>query len=358
MRSPSPRVIGAVSRALNAWIAEGQPYSHDARVLLRQYAWSRNFFGINLALQRKLNPPRPLSAPPLFILGLWRSGTTYLHELLAASPALCTPRTWQCMAPSTFAITARPRSSIAVKRPMDDFTISAESPQEDEFALLMLGAPSVYRGFIDPRRLGELQSMLDPDGMEAATPIDTDWLTFLQTVNTLEGPTRRLLLKSPNHTFRLPALCEGFPDAPLVWIARDPKAVLHSNLKMWQRMTSLYGLAPAPDGEIERFVLRAIDCAAQALDKLVATTPRQRLVVIALDELRAAPVTSALSVFEQLGLPHGEEVSAAVSAVAQRHAQLRAEDYASHAMHEGAAPVLARLDAAQRAASASHGLLA
>lgn len=351
-----PRVIGAASRALHAWIAQGRPYPRRAAPLLRQYAWSRHFFGLNLALQRKLNPPRPLAAPPLFVLGLWRSGTTFLHELLAASPALCTPRTWQCMAPSTFAVTGRPAAGVALKRPMDDFTISAGSPQEDEFALLMLGAPSVYRGFIDPRRLDELQALLDPHGVPVEPGVDPLWLDFLQAVNALEGPTRRLLLKSPNHSFRTPALLREFPAAPLVWITRDPHAIAHSNLKMWRQMAALYGLAPAPDGAIERFVLQAMACAAQVLERLAAALPRGQLVVVSLDELRAEPVGRTLAVLGRLGLPVGADVADAIAQAAARHAEVRVDNYAARALPAGAAEAIVRLAAAQDAASKSHGL--
>jgi hypothetical protein len=354
--APPPRVIGAVSRVLRAWIADGRPYPHGAAAALRQYAWSRCFFGLNLALQNKLHPPQPLAAPPLFILGLWRSGTTFLHELLAANPALCTPRTWQCMAPSTFALTGRPPGDPVLKRPMDDFTISSSSPQEDEFALLMLGAQSVYRGFIDPRRLRELQALLDQRGAHADAPLDSDWLLFLQTVNTLEGPRRRLLLKSPNHSFRTRALLRQFPGAPLVWMTRDPLAILHSNLKMWRQMTALYGLAPAPEGAIEHFLVHALSCAAEALTTLSTTLPRGQLVVVALDELRTAPVARTLAVLGRLGLPAGDEVNAAIESASRDRAEVRPDDYTSIPDLAGSAEALARLAQAQAQAHRTHGL--
>ena len=41
---------------------------------------------------------RPLS-PPIFIAGLPRSGTTFLHGLLAEDPANRTPRIWEASYP-------------------------------------------------------------------------------------------------------------------------------------------------------------------------------------------------------------------------------------------------------------------
>ncbi|OFZ97441.1 MAG: hypothetical protein A3H35_11845 [Betaproteobacteria bacterium RIFCSPLOWO2_02_FULL_62_17] len=43
------------------------------------------------------------------------------------------------------------------------------------------------------------------------------------------GRAGRLLLKSPNHTFRIRALIEAFPGAAYVWAVRDPRQVFFSN---------------------------------------------------------------------------------------------------------------------------------
>ena len=43
--------------------------------------------------------------PPLFIIGHWRSGTTYLHELLVLDERFTYPTTYQCFAPLHFLLT-------------------------------------------------------------------------------------------------------------------------------------------------------------------------------------------------------------------------------------------------------------
>src|SRR5437764_13792212 len=47
----------------------------------------------------------PLEQPPVFIIGHWRSGTTYLHELLELDDRFTTPNTYQCFAPRHFLMT-------------------------------------------------------------------------------------------------------------------------------------------------------------------------------------------------------------------------------------------------------------
>ena len=42
-----------------------------------------------------------LDQAPIFILGHWRSGTTYLHELLVLDERFAFPTTYECFAPPT-----------------------------------------------------------------------------------------------------------------------------------------------------------------------------------------------------------------------------------------------------------------
>ena len=47
-----------------------------------------------------------LNRAPIFILGHWRSGTTYLHELLVLDERFAFPTTYECFAPTTFCFPA------------------------------------------------------------------------------------------------------------------------------------------------------------------------------------------------------------------------------------------------------------
>src|SRR5438067_1530716 len=41
----------------------------------------------------------PIKEPPVFIIGHWRSGTTYLHELMHLDERFVSPTPYQCFAP-------------------------------------------------------------------------------------------------------------------------------------------------------------------------------------------------------------------------------------------------------------------
>ena len=158
--------------------------------------------------------------PPVFILGHWRSGTTLLHELLVQDPRHNSPNTYQCFDPCHFLLTEwfirrYCNWMLPESRLMDNMPIGWGRPQEEEFALALLGAPSPYTDFAFPNEATLDFSALDLDDLPP--PVRALWkrtlLRFLQAVSMRDS--RRLVLKSPPHTCRIPALLELFPDAQL-----------------------------------------------------------------------------------------------------------------------------------------------
>lgn len=270
-------------RALAEWIREGCPTERRVRGYLPRLWWHAFWFEHNWQTQVARLGDISLPEDPVFIVGLWRSGTTVFHEYLAAMTGWAAPRSWQCFNPSTCFLTRQP-IEVSVQRPMDQGRIETRSPQEDEFALLLLGEPSLYRAFIDPRRLSECAERAWNAG---DVPLKR-WQTFLQGIS-LAANGARLLLKSPSHTFRLPLLHLLFPRAKFVWIARSPREVLPSNLKMWRAMLGRYALWGCPDGALERVLddmLRACTC---TLDRCIDEMPQEKMTWVDFDELRADP---------------------------------------------------------------------
>lgn len=224
-------------------------------MLLRWLGW---WFDRNLASSMRRVRRREIS-PPLFIMGFWRSGTTFLHEHFSTLPGCSAPRTWQCMNASTFAVSGPPNKEVSVARPMDGMQISSFSPQEDEFALLSMGVPSLYHAFLDPKALGRLSPLLDPETWriaEASSTWASNWLWFLSAVEAQERS--RLVIKSPTHIFRARAIEAQFPEATFLWVLREPKEVWVSNIRMWNQMAKLYSGQEFLPEELERFLANAM----------------------------------------------------------------------------------------------------
>jgi hypothetical protein len=287
-------------RALSDWILAGGRAERAPFALAARLRWQAAWFELNWRSACARLQSLPLPRDPVFIVGPWRSGTTVLHELLAAATQWPTPQTWQCFNPSTcFLVKAAPRAA-SIARPMDAGIISSHSPQEDEFATLLLGEDSAYRGFIDPRRLHECGAQLcSPDaGVDAASSMPR-WQHFIRGVAAGSEP-RRLLLKSPNHTFRLPALRRCFPRAQFIWMGRRSEEVLASNLKMWRAMIERYALWSCPQGVLEQFLLTALGACVAALGRALEEFSAAQLLWVDFEDFGRDPARVLRAVLDFL----------------------------------------------------------
>jgi hypothetical protein len=192
----------------------------------------------------------PIQQPPLFILGHWRTGTTLLHELLILDPRHTFPTTYECLEPNHFLLTERLFTRwltflMPSRRPMDNMAAGWDRPQEDEFALCMMGQPSPYLTVAFPNQPPAFPEYLDLTGVppRALASWKRAFYGFLQRL-TFKDP-RRLVLKSPPHTARIEVLLELFPEARFVHIVRDPVVVFPSTVNLWKSLRDFPSLISA-----------------------------------------------------------------------------------------------------------------
>jgi len=357
--SATPEAIIPVSRKTLRWLRQGRP-THLGWRRGASYAWNAFWFDVNAALQKRLTPETEpaLPANPVFILGLWRSGTTFAHELLNACPGLTAPTTRQCMNASTFMLTGRQARNATVSRPMDAMEISQDSPQEDEFALLSLGIPTVYRAFLDPGRIEEQARLLSPDYWvsEAPSAWHGEWLAFLRAVQGQTEAGARLVIKSPGHSFRVKAIEGIFPESRYVWITRSPAELLHSNRRMWMAMFKRYGMNGVDPQRLDRFLLQAFEQAASCLDWLCGRMGADRLAVIDFSRLAADPAAVIAATGQGLGLGERPSLYRACETALRERGGYRREQYRPGLLSAEEERALAILRASQDRALASHGL--
>ena len=98
-----------------------------------------------------------ITVPPLFIIGHWRSGTTYLHNLFSIDEQFGYCSTFHSLVPGAFlgnpALKSIVAASIPETRPMDEVPMGADLPQEEEYALGSLTPYAYYNGWIFPRHM-------------------------------------------------------------------------------------------------------------------------------------------------------------------------------------------------------------
>jgi omega-hydroxy-beta-dihydromenaquinone-9 sulfotransferase len=265
---------------------------------------------------------------PIFLLGFWRSGTTLLHELFSCDQRFGYASTYACLNPAHFLLTealVRERTKQpSVRRAMDNMSYSWSSPQEDEFALLSLGASSPYEALLLPSLMRDPRSLLHPPGQEEQERWKNTLLYFLRLLTVQQN--KPIVLKSPPHGFHLPLLPSLFPAARYVIIERNPYEVFASNLKLWRTLVDIYGLEPVASEVIESFVLAAYVLHEETIAEGVRRLPPQSFARVRYEDLVADPVQQLRRLYAELGLTDFESVRSRV----ERHAATVAEHKRNH----------------------------
>ena len=245
---------------------------------------------------------------PVFILGHWRSGTTLMHELLELDNQFASPSTYACFAPWHFLITEKlmvkfGSSLLPDKRPMDNMRAGWELPQEDEFALMNLGAPTPYLRIAFPKSDPPWMNFLDMRNVDerdlSSWQRKLKW--FVKALTYHHG--KQLVLKSPPHTGRVRELLRLFPNAKFVHMVRDPRKLFASTLRLWRSLEDIQGMQiEKDDSRLEKYVWECLTRMYAAFESDRALIPAGRIIDVRYEDLIAQPVKTVEDVYAQLQL--------------------------------------------------------
>jgi len=252
-------------------------------------------------------------ASPLFVLGVWRSGTTLLFNLLTQDRRFAFPNTYEAAFPHSFLLTegigARLlKPFIPKKRPQDNVAFGVGVPQEDEFAMCSLVPRSMLMSLAFPRRAALYDPFLTLRDVSASQR--RGWqaalLHFLKKLAFKYG--RPLVLKSPGHTGRLRLLLELFPDAKFVHIQRDPFAVFLSARHAVRKVSPWAAMQTDNFADLDERTLRQCKEIYEAYFDERSLIPAGHLCEIRFEDLERDPLGQIRQIYERLNLPDFQEV--------------------------------------------------
>jgi hypothetical protein len=249
---------------------------------------------------------------PVFVIGHWRTGTTLLHELLIQDARFNYPDFFACFNPNHRLISERffktyLKFLAPEQRPMDNMAAGWDRPQEDEFALALLGEPSTYIDIAFPNHASMYPGALDLSGLTPSqlAKWKRTFLHFLRTVSFRDD--RRLVLKSPPHTARVPVLLDMFPDARFVHIVRDPYVVFPSTVNLWTSFARRHCFHPPTGAGVEEKVLREFRVIYDRLEEARPLFKPGRFHELKYEDLVKNPVGEVEKVYAALELDGFDE---------------------------------------------------
>ena len=253
------------------------------------------------------------------MIGHWRSGTTLLHELMCLDDRFAFPSNFETFVPHHFLVSqpiVMPLLKLLLpkKRPMDNMSVYPDSPQEDEFALMVLGAASQYRRMAFPHTKNEYYRYLDAENL---APEQLEFLKqqiklFFKALTYKYG--KRLILKSPPHTGRIRSLAQWFPGARFVHISRHPYEIVPSTMRLWKIVDGVHAYQKPryTDEELMDYICQCKDVMYAAYFRDQSILDSKQIVEIRFDDLTSDPAGTIGRIYEQLELGDCSQVTKSV----------------------------------------------
>ena len=245
-----------------------------------------------------------LSQVPIVVIGHWRSGTTYLHCLLACDPTIATARNALTVAPQV-ALLLKPwlrtlmQRLMTSQRPIDVVPRGPDDPQEDELGLARL-TMDTNMAFPKDYTFHFGRSLL-----ATSRAFEHQWLHFIKLTWLHEAPGRtELLIKHSAHRARVPFILRHFPRARFVLLCREPIESIHSLVQVKQRLANLVGLQPAPDPVVQvQETVAAHRQLFQAFEMARLWIPEGQLLELEYSDLVQRPAQVLRRIYDRYSLP-------------------------------------------------------
>jgi hypothetical protein len=200
---------------------------------------------------------------PLFIIGHWRSGTTFLHYLMGQDKSFSYVSTLETMTPHHFLafesfVKKIIEQDLPEKRPMDNLEMETSLPYEEEYAVANLCPYSFYHGWYFPKNLFSYFTkyvLFSGVKKEIIEQWKHNYLFLIKKIS-YKYNSQRILLKSLVNTARIKLLLEIFPEAQFIHLSRHPLKVYLSTLKLYQKILPIFSFQKIDIRQLDYFILK------------------------------------------------------------------------------------------------------
>ena len=268
---------------------------------------------------RKQLAGRPLEHEPVFILGHWRSGTTFVHNVLSCDKHFGYNTTYQTVFPHLMmfgqGFFKKTMSWLMPdKRPTDNMELAVDLPQEEEFALANMMPYTYYNFWFLPRYQEEYcdKYMLFDDITPEELKIFEDVLTKLIKISLWNTGGTQFLSKNPPHTGRVAELVKMFPNAKFIYLMRNPYTVFESTRSFFTNTIQPLKLQEFTPEQIEANILKIYTKLYKKYEATKHLIPAGNLIEVKFEDFEADALGMTENIYRSLSLPGWDEAHTAI----------------------------------------------
>lgn len=268
---------------------------------------------------QKLLANKPLEHDPLFILGHWRSGTTFVHNIFAQDHHFGHTTTYQTVFPHLM-LFGQPFFKLIMDivipshRPTDGMELTPDTPQEEEFALSNIMPFSYYDFWYFPKNMIDYCNRYLT--FEDITPAEEAAYkeAFLKTVKISLWNTggTQYLSKNPPHTGHVKALVDLFPNAKFIYLMRNPYTVFESTRSFFTQTIAPLKLQDVSDDQIEMNAIEVYPRLYRAYQKQKQYIPAGNLYEVRFEDFERDAYAVTRDIYQKLALPGWDDAEPAI----------------------------------------------
>ena len=293
---------------------------------------------LELVMYNKKVRRHAITKGPIFILGYYRSGTSYLHEFFTQDDRLGYHTVYQMIFPEIMLTCERFMSPVleGISRvfnlhdPIHRIPLSFRYPGEEDGTMCTAVNPrGAQGGFFFPKKMKTYvqKYVLFENIPDAEKEAWTRDFVFLLKKISLAAHGKQLVLKSPPNTARIKLLLSLFPDARFILIHRNPYEVYGSNKRFWKVTRRIYALGSTKPVDTNADIL---DTYAQTMQRYLKDkdmVPPGQLMELAYDDFVKDPVESMRSAYQTLHLGDFSYGESKMKAFADRQKKFKVLDH-------------------------------
>ena len=256
-----------------------------------------------------------ISKDPLFIIGHWRSGTSFLQYLIGQDTQFGYMNKFQVVFPDVFLYSEsflKPfikniPKTFNLTRDAGNMSINLEldSPSEIEIALsTMISPASLHWGHIFPeeaRHYFDKYLFLETIRESEHNRLEQDYRHLIRKVS-LKHDGKQLIMKSPGNAARIPFLLDLYPKAKFIFIHRNPYDTFYSSKKLWHTLLDNLALQKISDRQMEEEIIRTYKKLMRSYLQQRKQVPESQLVELRFKRFVNNPVEELSKVYEALNI--------------------------------------------------------
>ena len=253
---------------------------------------------------------KPLEMDPVFILGHWRSGTTFMHNVFSCDKHFGYNTTYQTVFPNLM-LWGQPffKKNMAFlmpdKRPTDNMELAVDLPQEEEFALANMMPYTYYNFWFLPKHQQEYADkyLLFEDISEAELKVFEETFTRLIKISLWNTHGTQFLSKNPPHTGRVKELVKMFPNAKFIYLMRNPYTVFESTRSFFTNTIQPLKLQDITPAELEQNILSVYAKLYHKYEADKASIPAGNLIEVKFEDFEADAMGMTEHIYDALSIP-------------------------------------------------------